>query len=129
MAARETAPNPSEDSYWGRVRRIASIMDVRHAFVGQGKLDEAVRVVRPGGKVLILDLRAHEEHWVREKLGDRHLGFSDDTLAALLKGAGLTDIKLGVGSRRAGDPFTVLVASGTRPRPAARSRTTTRETK
>jgi SAM-dependent methyltransferase len=75
---------------------------------------EAVRVVRPGGKVLVLDLRAHEETWVREKLGDRHLGFADDHLAGMLTRAGLTDVKVSVGSRRSGDPFTVLVASGTR---------------
>ena len=74
---------------------------------------EAARVVKPGGRLLVLDLRAHEEAWVREKLGDRHLGFSEDDLAGLLNSAGLTDVKVTVGSRRAGDPFTVLVASGT----------------
>ena len=26
----------------------------------------------------MLDLRPHDETWVREKLGDRWLGFSDD---------------------------------------------------
>ena len=74
---------------------------------------EAARVVRPGGKILVLDLRRHEETWVREKLGDRHLGFADEELAQLLTGAGLTDVRVTVGSRRAGDPFIVLVASGT----------------
>jgi ArsR family transcriptional regulator len=83
-------------------------------------LAEAVRVVRPGGRILILDLRAHEEHWVRDKLGDRQLGFSDEALRLLLKDAGLSDIKLTVGSRRAGDPFTVLVASGVKPAAEAR---------
>jgi len=77
-------------------------------------LTEAVRVLRPGGKVLVLDLREHGETWVREKVGDRQLGFSDDELAGLLTGAGLADVKVNVGSRGIGDPFTVLIASGTR---------------
>jgi SAM-dependent methyltransferase len=73
---------------------------------------EAARIVAPGGRVLVLDLREHDERWVRSRLGDRWLGFSDDTLARFLKDAGLSDIKVTVGARRTGDPFTVLVASG-----------------
>ena len=69
----------------------------------------------PGGRVLVLDLREHDEAWVRDRLGDRWLGFSDERLAALLDGAGFTDIAVGVGARRTGDAFTVLVASGTKP--------------
>ena len=99
---------------------------LHHAVNPANAMAEAVRVVRPGGKVLVLDLRAHEEAWVREKLGDRHLGFTDDALADLLAGAGLTDVKVTVGSRRAGDPFTVLVASGSR---AARASADVRKTK
>jgi ArsR family transcriptional regulator len=77
---------------------------------------EAARVVKPGGKVLVLELREHDEAWVRDKLGDRHQGFSEEALTRLLTTAGLTDVKVSGGSRRAGDPFTVLVASGTRGR-------------
>jgi SAM-dependent methyltransferase len=86
---------------------------------------EAARVVRPGGKVLVLDLREHGETWVREKLGDRQLGFSDDALERLLNDAGLADVNVTVGSRRTGDPFTVLVASGTRGQLHDRSRPST----
>src|SRR3954470_23592374 len=75
---------------------------------------EAARVTSPGGRVLLLDLRAHEEEWVRAKLGDRRLGFADDELRRMLADAGLSAVKVGVGARKAGDPFTVLIASGTK---------------
>lgn len=75
---------------------------------------EATRVLRRGGKLLVLDLRAHAETWVRDKLGDQHLGFTDDQLAGWLRDAGLSDVRVSVGSRGAGDPFIVLIASGTR---------------
>src|SRR5436189_1533737 len=75
---------------------------------------EAVRVTAPGGRVLVLDLRRHQEEWVRAKLGDRRLGFEDDELKKMLVGAGLSGVKVGVGARKAGDPFTVLIATGTK---------------
>jgi ArsR family transcriptional regulator len=95
---------------------------LHHASDPAHALGEAVRVVKPGGKVLVLDLRAHDEGWVRDKLGDRHLGFADEQLKDLLTAAGLSDVKVTVGSRRSGDPFTVLVASGTRSPRAADAR-------
>src|SRR6185503_11338786 len=56
---------------------------------------EAARVTAPGGRVLVLDLRAHQEEWVRAKLGDRRLGFVDDELKGLMGDAGLTDVRVG----------------------------------
>ncbi len=76
---------------------------------------EAARITVRGGRVLILDLRTHSEEWVRSKLGDRALGFADDELTRLLTSAGLHDVRVGVGARKAGDPFTVLIASGKKP--------------
>jgi SAM-dependent methyltransferase len=78
-------------------------------------LAEAARIVVPGGRVLVLDLREHDQAWVKSRLGDRWLGFSDETIGRLLKAAGLTDIRVNVGARRTGDPFTVIVASGVKP--------------
>jgi SAM-dependent methyltransferase len=82
---------------------------------------EAARVLRPDGRVLVLDLKAHDEAWVRQKLGDRWLGFSDDAMTRLLADAGLTDVKVSLGARRPGDPFAVLVACGTKPAAAPRT--------
>ena len=65
--------------------------------------------------------RRTSEEWVRAKLGDRTLGFDDDELKRMLAAAGLRDVKVGVGARKAGDPFTVLIASGTKPRDATQT--------
>jgi SAM-dependent methyltransferase len=81
---------------------------------------EAARITKPGGRVLVLDLRMHAEEWVRAKLGDRRLGFRDDELSTLLTAAGLREVRVGVGARKAGDPFTVLIASGSKPHAAAK---------
>jgi SAM-dependent methyltransferase len=88
---------------------------LHHAADPARALVEAARVIVPGGRVLVLDLREHEETWVKQRLGDRWLGFSGDTLRNLLQGAGLSDVKVETGSRRTGDPFSVLVASAVKP--------------
>ena len=75
-------------------------------------LAEAARILRPGGRVLVLDLRSHDQAWVHERLGDRVRGFKDEQLARLLEHAGLTDVQVRVGTRLDGDPFTVLIAAG-----------------
>jgi SAM-dependent methyltransferase len=87
---------------------------LHHAHDPMRAVREAARITTPGGRLLVLDLRSHEEEWVRAKLGDRKLGFADDELKTMLADAGLEDVKVGVGARRAGDPFTVLIASGMR---------------
>src|SRR5262249_40977513 len=73
---------------------------------------EAVRVTVPGGRVLLLDLRAHHEDWVRNTLGDQTLGFDQNELGRLLATAGLERVRVSIGARKAGDPFTVLIAAG-----------------
>jgi ArsR family transcriptional regulator len=87
---------------------------LHHAHDPARAVVEAARIVKPGGRVLVLDLRTHQEDWVRAKLGDRRLGFEDGELKAMLLAASLTDVTVGVGARKARDPFTVLIASGTR---------------
>lgn len=118
--------NPSDKIEWkrGDLERLplkdASVdvallsQALHHAASPAKALAEAARIVRPGGRVLVLDLRRHDERWVRERLGDAWLGFEDGELARLMTGAGLSDTKVSVGARRAGDPFTVLIASGTK---------------
>ena len=99
---------------------------LHHAHDPSRAVAEASRITAPGGRVLLLDLRAHQEEWVRAKLGDRRLGFDDEELRRMLTAAGLADVKVGVGARKAGDPFTVLIAAGRKvaPKTAKNARTT-----
>lgn len=51
---------------------------------------EAARALRPDGRLIILDLAAHEQEWVREQYADLWLGFDADQLAEHVAAAGLT---------------------------------------
>jgi SAM-dependent methyltransferase len=88
---------------------------LHHAANPARAVAEAARITVPGGRVLILDLREHREEWVRAKLGDRTLGFADGELKRMLVDGGLSHVRVGVGARKAGDPFTVLIASASKP--------------
>lgn len=85
---------------------------LHHAAEPAAAVTEAARILKSGGRLLILDLRPHDEMWVREKLGDRWFGFSDDQLSGLLTRAGFTQVRVALGARRTNDPFTVILAVG-----------------
>jgi len=89
---------------------------------------EAARITIGGGRVLLLDLRSHQEEWVRAKLGDRRLGFDEDELRRMLTAAGLEQVRIGVGARRTGDPFVVLVAAGSKPQSGSATKARKHET-
>jgi ArsR family transcriptional regulator len=98
---------------------------LHHAADPGAALAEAARIVKPGGRVLLLELRRHDEQWVRERLGDTWLGFDDDELTRMMEKAGLSGVKVTVGARRQRDPFTVLIASGVKTGHARRTTTGT----
>jgi len=87
---------------------------LHHARNPARAIAEAARITAAGGRVLVLDLRSHEQEWVRAKLGDRRLGFDDNELKGMLSAAGLEQVRVGVGARRTGDPFVVLIAAGSK---------------
>jgi ArsR family transcriptional regulator len=88
---------------------------LHHAASPARAVAEAARITVPGGRVLILDLREHREEWVKTKLGDRTLGFNEGELRRMLTDAGLSDIRIAIGARKAGDPFAVLIAAASKP--------------
>ncbi|MBN1511759.1 MAG: metalloregulator ArsR/SmtB family transcription factor [Phycisphaerae bacterium] len=54
---------------------------------------EIARVVRPGGRVLVVEYQAHELREFHERMQDRWWGFAPDELAGRLEAAGLRDVR------------------------------------
>ena len=100
---------------------------LHHARDPKRALREAARVVADGGRVLILDLRAHAEEWTRGRLGDRWLGFSVEVVTEMMGQAGLVDLVVRPATDDTlDDPFAVLTAVGTKPNAAGLSRRSAR---
>ena len=87
---------------------------LHHAAAPQRALKAAHRILRPGGRVLILDLLSHTHEKTRELYGHVWLGFSEIELQRMLKKAGFSGIETSIVSREGEAPFfqTVLAAGG-----------------
>ncbi|HVT71816.1 MAG TPA: metalloregulator ArsR/SmtB family transcription factor [Lacunisphaera sp.] len=89
---------------------------LHHANHPQTAVNEAFRIVRPGGQLLVLDLKEHAFDKARELYGDLWLGFKLNALHGFLKAAGFAQVDVTTVSREAHEPyFETLLASGVKP--------------
>lgn len=89
---------------------------LHHAQHPQTAVDEAFRILRPGGQLLILDLNEHTFEKARELYADVWLGFKETALLAFLKKSGFTKTEVATVARETDEPhFETLLASGVKP--------------
>lgn len=86
---------------------------LHHAEHPQRAVDAAYRILKPGGRLIVLDLLQHQFEEARELYADRWLGFSESDLAAMLERAGFTRIQTIVADRETESPkFQTLLGIG-----------------
>ncbi len=89
---------------------------LHHAGSPQKALDQAFRIVKPGGQLVVLDLLQHTFEEARELYADVWLGFGEGELAAMLEKAGFSEIETAVVDREPEPPhFQTLLAVARKP--------------
>ncbi|MCK6500993.1 MAG: metalloregulator ArsR/SmtB family transcription factor [Nitrospira sp.] len=105
--------DPPIDS--GSVDIVILSQALHHAVDPRKALRSAYRILRPGGQVLILDLRRHAFEEARQLYGDRWLGFAESDLTGWLEQAGFREIEVSVVAREEQPPqFETILAAGSR---------------
>jgi ArsR family transcriptional regulator len=89
---------------------------LHHALHPERALQDAHRILVPGGRIVILDLARHRFEEARELYADEWLGFSEADLEAMLERAGFTSVSTSVVDKEPEAPqFQTLLAVAHKP--------------
>jgi SAM-dependent methyltransferase len=88
---------------------------LHHAEHPQRAIDAAFRILKPGGRLIVLDLSQHHFEEARELYADRWLGFYESEQAGMLEKAGFAQVETVVADRENEAPrFQTLLGIGVR---------------
>lgn len=86
---------------------------LHHAVHPERALAEAHRIVKPGGRIAVLDLNRHHFEEAREMYADLWLGFTEMEIEKYLKGAGFRNVETAVVYREQEAPhFETVLGTG-----------------
>lgn len=88
---------------------------LHHAIHPERAVGAAARILKPGGRIVILDLKKHSFEQARELYADTWLGFSEVELRGFLEKAGFKEVQSWVVDREAQSPgLETILAMGIR---------------
>ena len=103
---------PIED---GAVDLVFFSQSLHHALHPERAIQEAWRILVPGGRIVVLDLLKHRFEEAREIYADEWLGFSEAELEAMLEKAGFVNPQTSVVHKEPETPqFQTLLAVGSK---------------
>jgi ArsR family transcriptional regulator len=86
---------------------------LHHAVHPERAIAEAWRILKPGGRIAVLDLNRHHFEEAREMYADLWLGFSELDLERYLKGASFREVETAIVHRETEAPyFETILATG-----------------
>ncbi len=89
---------------------------LHHAEHPPQALNESYRILRPGGQVIIIDLKEHNFEKAHDLYADRWLGFKENTLYQYLKKVGFKQVEVNVITQEKEEPyFETILGSGLKP--------------
>jgi ubiquinone/menaquinone biosynthesis C-methylase UbiE len=92
---------------------LVTIHQVLHFLSDPGRaIGEAARLLKRGGRLLIVDFAPHALEFLREEHAHRRLGFADDEIAEWCANAGVVDLRITTLGPRKSDDLSVKIWVG-----------------